>query len=260
MSTAVFMLDLDETFPHLNRPPIVEAVIHWQARAQNALEPDALAHALAARLPQYDTRESIHQIELMAMMTKKEKSPVVQHSKGWQGIRLKSANGNYEAQFTRDGLIFSRRHGYEHWTAFTSAAMEVWKAYLEIAAPIEIQRLGVRYINHLVEATPQTLGDFLREPPTCPSNLPLMEFVYQSTFSVPGHPFGIRVIKVMQPVMPELRQSSGLFIDLDVYTVNAISCESVELALALTHMRWLKNKVFFTLLTDQAVNSFDGSR
>lgn len=259
MSSAVFKLDLDETFPHLNRPPIVEAVIHWQARAQNPLEPESLAQALATRLPQYETREPIQQIELMAMISAKAESPVVEHSKGWRGIRLKSADGNYEAQFTRDGLIFSRRQGYDHWTAFASAASQVWMVYLEIAAPVDVQRLGVRYINHIVGATPQTLGDFLREPPTCPANLPMAEFVYQSTFTVPGHPFGIRVIKVMQPVMPELGQSSGLFIDLDVYTANAISCDTVALESAFTHIRWLKNKVFFALLTDQAVHSFDGA-
>lgn len=35
MAERVFTLDLNETFPRLSRPPIVEAAIHWQARAQN---------------------------------------------------------------------------------------------------------------------------------------------------------------------------------------------------------------------------------
>lgn len=98
-----------------------------------------------------------------------------------------------------------------------TAAKDAWAAYVDIAAPVEIERLGIRFINHLPEATGETLSQFLREPPTCPSNLPLKEFVYQSTFNVPGHPYGIRVIKVKQPSMPEVQQSSGLFLDIDVF-------------------------------------------
>jgi len=83
-----------------------------------------------------------------------------------------------------------------------------------------------------------------------------MEFVYQSTFAVPAHPLGVRVIKVMQS-MHELQQSSGLFLDIDVFSTKAILNESAALDEALAKMRWLKNKVFFTLLTEKAVRSFE---
>jgi hypothetical protein len=32
MAEGLFRLDLNEQFPRLSRPPIVEAVIHWQSR------------------------------------------------------------------------------------------------------------------------------------------------------------------------------------------------------------------------------------
>jgi uncharacterized protein (TIGR04255 family) len=255
MAESVFVLDLNETFPRLSGPPIVEAVIHWQARAQKPLEPAALESTLAERLPQCATREPIHHEELMAMVPGKDASPVVQHRRGWHGIRLKSNDGCYVIQFMRDGLVFSRIKEYEHWESFADAAKKLWREYLDIAAPVETQRLGVRFINHLPAATPATLQDYLREPPTRPSNLPLKEFVYQSTFDVPGHPFGIRVIKVMQPSMPELQHSSGLFLDIDVFSTTAIPNEPEPLDKALTRMRWLKNKVFFNLMTDAAVKS-----
>ena len=90
---------------------------------------------------------------------------------------------------------------------------------------------------------------------TCPSNLPLKEFVYQSTFQVPDHPFGVRVTKLMQPSLPGLPQSSGLFVDCDVFTTRPLdSDEALEDALG--KMRWLKNKIFFTLMTEQAIQSF----
>ena len=56
--------------------------------------------------------------------------------------------------------------------------------------------------------------------------------------------------------MPELQQSSGLFLDIDVFSTTAIANDPGALDEALQKMRWLKNKVFFTLLTEDAVQSF----
>jgi uncharacterized protein (TIGR04255 family) len=254
MAEGVFTLDLSETFPRLSRPPIVEAVIHWQARAQDWPEPEALDAALARRFPRFATRTPFQHVEMTAIVSGEDASSAVR--RGLRGIRLKSDDGLYVIQFTRDGLVFSRTRDYEHWEPFRDAATQAWQVYLDIAAPVETQRLGVRFINHIATATPATLRDYLRDPPTCPSNLPLNEFVYQSTFAVPGYPFGVRVIKVLQPSMPELPQSSGLFLDIDVFSTTAIPNEPGPLGDALTRMRWLKNNVFFNLLTDAAVQSF----
>ncbi len=257
MSSGVFKFDKNDSFRRLTHPPIVEAVIHWQARAQNPLDADSLESKLAEQLPEYGVREPIQRVELMAMVSDKEGTPLVRHKRGWQGIRLKSVDGHYIAQFKSDGLAFSRARDYDHWESFVAAALKAWRAFVEIASPVEIQRLGVRFINHIAAATPENLREYLRDPPTCPSNLPLKEFVYQSTFSVPGLPYSVRVIKLMQPTMPELQKSSGLFVDIDVFTDKAIPNEAPDLDQSLAEMRWLKNKVFFTLLTDQAVESFD---
>jgi uncharacterized protein (TIGR04255 family) len=253
-----FKLDLSETFSRLTRPPIVEAVIHWQARAQNQFEPESLRAALNSKLPEFTSREPLHQVEFEAMVSIEENSPVVKHQKGWLGYRLKSDDGRYVVQFKKDGVVFSRTKEYENWETFTAAAKTIWKVFLELAAPLEIQRLGVRFINHFPDATPETLDEVLDEPPTCPANLPLKEFVYQSSFDVPGHPFGVRVIKVMQPSTPGQPQSSGLFIDDDVFTTELIRDAEDETAVddALTKMRWLKNKIFFSLLTERAIQSF----
>ena len=256
MAQSTFKLDLNETFRRLAHPPIVEAVIHWQAKARNSLELESLRSALALKLPEFPSREPLQLVELMAMVSGQDSAPVVEHQKGWLGFRLTSEDGRHIVQFKRDGVVFSRIKPYEDWAPFATAAKQVWAVFVEIAAPVEVQRLGVRFINHISAATPETLHEFLRDPPTCPSNLPLKQFVYQSVFAVPEHPFGIRVIKLMQPSMQGLPQSSGLFLDCDVHTTRPIAFEEPAVDEALTQMRWLKNKVFFSLLTDQAVQSF----
>jgi uncharacterized protein (TIGR04255 family) len=249
-----FRLDLNETFPQLAHAPIVEAVIHWQARPQHPFAPNTLREELAAKLPEFPKCDPIQQFELSALVSgTPEVEPQVRQQKAWNGFRLTSADGGYIAQFVRDGLVFSRTEPYAHWGEFTTEARRAWQVYREVAAPLEIQRLGVRFINHLKAATPENLADFLREPPTCPSNLPLKEFVYQSTFAVPDYPFGVRVIKVLQP--PGVPQSSGLFLDCDVFTTKPLETDE-EMEEALVKMRWLKNKFFFTLLQPGAISAF----
>ena len=69
MADGVFKLDLNETFPRLARPPIVEAVIHWQARAQKPMEPESLRAALAERLPMYPESTLMQGFGLTAMLS-----------------------------------------------------------------------------------------------------------------------------------------------------------------------------------------------
>jgi uncharacterized protein (TIGR04255 family) len=235
MAMAPFKLNLDEEFPHLSRAPIVEAAIHWQVRAQKPLELGTLRSAFAEKLPDYRLCEPAHQTETAA------------------AGRFMSDDKRHVVQLNRDGVIFSRMQPYQDWHQFAAAAKLVWQAFAASAAPVEIQRLGVRFINRFPTARPETLGDFLREPPTCPARLPLDEFLYQCTFSVPERPFGIRLIKVMLAAAPAER--SGLFIDCDVFSKRPITCEERAVDDALSQMRWLKNKTFFTLLTDRAIES-----
>src|SRR5258706_14035607 len=105
MAESVFTLDLNETFPRLGRPPILEAVSRWQARAQNAFQPDALKQALATRRPNYPQSAAMQGYGLMATLSPADETPVVQHQKkGFIGLRLTSKDGCPIVQFMRDGL------------------------------------------------------------------------------------------------------------------------------------------------------------
>ena len=224
--------------------------------AQNSLEENSLREKLTQVLPQFPKIDAIHHSKLMAVLAGQDAQPKVEHERGWQGLRLTSDDNLQVVQFKRDGIVYSRTQSYHSWDRFMAEAKPAWRAFEMIAAPVEIQRLGVRFINHIPAATPELLPDVLCEPPTCPSNLPLSEFVYQSTFTVPDHPYGIRIIKVMQSATVGMPQSSGLFLDCDVFTTKPLACDESVLDEAPVEMHWLKNKVFFSLLTESVLQTF----
>ena len=252
-----FSIDFSKKFPNLRHAPIVEAVIHWQARASKEWNPDELRAELTARLTDFPVVKVQHHQEIrFEAHIGDESPPQASERTTWQGFRLESPDRHVIAQFTRDGLAFSRLAPYETWESFEAEARRVWAIFVALAAPLDIQRLGVRFINRIDSAKLENLAEYLNEPPSLAAQLPLSEFLYQSKFDVPGHDFGIRVGKTMQPENIVQNQTAGLIIDIDVFTNRPLLCDDGVIGEHLSKMRWLKNHVFFTLLTSKAIQSF----
>jgi uncharacterized protein (TIGR04255 family) len=244
-----------ELYSNLPAAPIVEAVMHWLARASVTWEPDALKQTLAERLPEYpDVRlQHQHQIAIEAQAADSDDQHVTTHSRSWQGLRLQHATEPFVVQFTRDGLAFSRLKPYRDWESFEAEARRLWNVYLELAAPEIIERLGVRFINRIEAADRASLSAYLREPPCFSGLWPLASFLYQSQFDVPGDNLGINLVKTMQPPNANL---TGLILDIDVFTRKPCACDDRAINDYLPKLRSLKNMVFFELLTPAAIETF----
>lgn len=255
MACGVFTLNLGEEFPRLSMPPIVEAVIHWQARPDRKGNLESLQPDLFNRFPGFPKIAPMHAMDLSPRNASVGEPGIVQ-PQGILGYRLGSESSRGSVQVFRDGVAYSLVRGYSHWDSFCRDAVGVWEGFVGLAAPKEIQRLGVRFINHFPTLTVGTLGNVLQESSICPANLSLREFVDQSSFDVPSYEYGVRVIKVLQAPIPGMRDTSGLFLDIEAYTTKAIPNDQTRIDEALKHLRWLKNKVFYSLLTESAIKAF----
>ena len=104
MASDGFKIDPNEPSPHLLAAPIVEAIIHWQARAERQWVPSELQAQLAERLPEYPHRELQHQFEfaLQSVAAENQSHATTTQRSGWHGIRVSTADKLYIAQFTRD--------------------------------------------------------------------------------------------------------------------------------------------------------------
>lgn len=249
----ILQIDLSEEFPHLAAAPIVEAVIHWRARAGRGLPPEELRRQLLQKLPDYPDCRTQHQWEFEAQLTGGSISQNQRHT--WQGLRLTSADKLHIVQFTPDGLAFSRLTPYDKWSGFAVEAGRLWKVYVELAEPAEVQRLGVRFINRIGLNEITEVRRYLAKAPKClePLGLPASQFLYQSLHEVPGHPFQVNMIQTVQPPAPPRTGEWGLILDIDVGTTQALPCDDDVIQKQLAQMRWLKNKAFFSLLTKNAV-------
>lgn len=246
-----------EEFPHLAAAPIVEAIIHFRARASNWPGPDGVREYLRAKMSDYPKCHPQHQLELEAEVAADGTASRQVHHTSWRGFRLTSEDERFVVQFTRDGVAFSRLTPYEHWETFVEKARETWRSFNEFAMPSEVQRLGVRFINRIVLHQPGEVRDYLASPPECLEgiSLPTVDFTYQSQHAVPGHPYAVSVVRALQPPGPK-QSEFGLILDIDAGTTRAVPCDEAVLHEHLRAMHWLKNKVFFNLLLPDATEKF----
>ncbi len=253
-----FTIDFNEEFPHLEKAPSIEAVIHWQASPSKALDPDTLRNELIRHLPDYPICEPQHDVEI-AFGTAVGSSEM-SHRTQWNGFRIRDEK-NHVAQFTPMGAVFSQLEPYEEWESFQTEAMRFWDIFLEIAVPTTIQRLGVRYINRIVLGRNENPSTYLKimQSALADLELPTESFFYQDTYQIPGYPYHVNWVRTIQTqsIAPVDYQPQALIIDIDVFTTNEfIASDRESLIKHLHEMRWIKNKIFFTCITKTALEQF----
>lgn len=254
-------LDMKEAFPHLAAAPIVEAAIQWAARASKPFIQKELQRQLQERLANYPECREQHKLELQAQLSTDGSATHVSRDT-WRGFRLTSADKAQIVQFTRDGIVFSRLTPYQGWSAFEAEARRVWKLFRELASPSEVQRLGVRFINRVNSDKLADIGRLLSAAPKglVRHGLPMTGFLYRNTYEAPGLPFSVNVVQTVQPPAIPETEGFGLILDIDVFTKQAFPADDDILDDHLPKMRWLKNKIFFSVMSKQAINSFKKKR
>jgi len=250
-----FDLNLDEEFPNLTNSPILEVVIHWEAHASKTLEQNFLKENLSKHLPDYSLIQPQYGIEVK-IGTPDEIAQFSQNTQ-WKGFRLENTSTNYVAQFTNIGIAFSRVNSYENWKSFTTEALRIWDIFVELAEPKTIHRLGVRFINRIFLKQDESISTYLTSEPYILSGLEISpkSFFYQDTYQVSGYPYQINLVRTIQSNQTGAGSDQALIVDIDVFT-NEVSSIRENLNQQLAEMRWLKNKIFFSNITDTALNNF----
>lgn len=252
-----FSIDLTEEFPTLKAAPSIEAVIHWVAHASKELEPETLRAELAKRLPDYPILQTQHDMEISATGASDGSSEIF-HKTQWNGFRLQDQDSHHVVQFTPNGVVFSRLEPYEKWEIFTAEALRIWQMFVELAEPKVIERLGVRHINRILLGKDEQPSIYLKmEPYSLPGlNISPENFFYKDTYQVPGYPYSIHWVRTIQPQQSAPLDEQALIVDIDVFTIQLLQLDQDTLTQRLREMRWLKNKLFFSSITDTAIECF----
>jgi uncharacterized protein (TIGR04255 family) len=255
-----FKIDLAERFPHLPCAPIVEAVVDVRAPATTSWNEQRIVTELAPKLHANYVLEVARGQSTRAIPSERENADeLVVGAPGGSGVRAMSADQRQIVQFNRDGYAFSRLSPYQDWERFSSEALRLWAFHAELAQPIEIERVGVRFVNRIA-LPPQHFDfeDYMQAPPSPPHglDLPFVGFFHHDSFMVPGNQYAINLFWTTQTPQDAGVDTVALILDVDIQNLEPFNLDPNMLARRLSEMRWLKNKAFFGSVSRKAIESF----
>jgi len=246
----VMPIDLAETFPHLSKAPIVEAVIAISVVPSVTWDEISLQSELKRLLPDFPKIEPLRKTRLQ-FTPEKQVNPMIEDL-GCIGFKFQSSDNLHIAQFNKEAFVFSRLKPYEDWSQLSGEALRLWAIYYELLKPREVIRVGLRFINRIAIMQERVeLSDYYRHPPDSLKELnwPLAGYLHHDVIRVPGTQHSVNLIKTVQNIAGEI----GLILDIDVFMAKRFEYNELHLKQFLEEMRWVKNKIFFTSLTEKII-------
>lgn len=251
-------IDLTEKFPHLSRAPIVEAVIDFRAKPTAQSEQKQFEEYFKAQFQGFPAVQIHNQVNYQLKLGAAEMPDPAKATTSWHGLVFHSADKLKIAQCQRDGFSFSRLAPYEQWEAFEGETIQLWNKYCVLTKPVEIERIGVRFINRIeIDGKGGDLSDYLVNAPRSWDSFPVpfAGFMHSDTFSVPDTNYLIHVIRALQPG-DAISVKPAIILDTDIFTQTPQKVDDALVKIKLAEMRWLKNKIFFASLAPRLLESF----
>jgi uncharacterized protein (TIGR04255 family) len=138
-------------------------------------------------------------------------------------------------------------------------AKRLYRLYVQLAKPEEINRIAVRYINRLPLSANEVkdFSPFLTAPPPFPQEIDavMIGFLTQVQVKDPGSSIQATVSQTIQPSNDE-PGLIPLILDLDVFEVGTWDPDPGSILKRFSALRMLKNRYFFASITERTVELF----
>jgi uncharacterized protein (TIGR04255 family) len=233
------------------RPPITEAVIEFRLR-------DQLEHALLQKVAARSKRRFAFDEEEYAQTIQfgTQNPPIVGQSV--LGRRLSSDDRADVLLLRPTTLAVSRLAPYRGWEYLQERAQELWDDLRHFAVKPIVNRLGVRFINRIDAPTaegkiPQLVNIFPSYPPV--SEFPPKQSFVQVTLKLDNE---LQVVINSLPTESPVPAHVGWILDIDVSAEGNVPLRDDEIWALLGRMRTAKNRVFESLITQDARRLFEG--
>jgi uncharacterized protein (TIGR04255 family) len=248
--------DLKSSFPTLRRAPITEATIDIQV----SLPPDidleklrAFRRGLEQRFPLVEERV---RAAVSFLMNKAAPPEMTSQGPTPDGLLMRSESEALVVQARLDGFSLNKLAPYAKWDALRGQAQELWTRYLDIAHPLTVNRLAVRYINR-IELQPGV--DFKESILTVPEIAPGVPQGLPEYFMrlVIPHESGATAIVTEASLPPTSHSLPAMLFDIDVFRFTAIPASDFGgIWSILEDLRAYKNVIFFNSITPKQMEKY----
>jgi uncharacterized protein (TIGR04255 family) len=183
-----------------------------------------------------------------------EGEPSFKTSSEQLGFSYRSADEKNVFQVRKDGFSHNRLAPYMEWQSFSAEARRLWSIYREEADPVDIEMIGLNYINELYMPFGVSFENYFKTyievPPELPQVLMGFSFAYQVLL-----PANVGVLQVAQGYGP-FKKPEHTTVILNIQTSRQINrkCADVteaELWEMFEKLRIAKSEAFEACITDE---------
>lgn len=248
--------DLKSSFPTLRQAPITEATIDIQVGLPPDINLDTLRafhQGLEQRFPKIDER--VHsavfvQLDKTAAPDMSSRGPTP------DGLLMKSDEEALVVQARLDGFSVNKLAPYARWTVLREQAEQLWDRYLNIARPVAVKRLAVRYINRIQVQPGVDFKEAILTVPEIASGIPQGLPEYFMRLVIP-HESGAIAIVTEAGLPPSADGLPAILFDIDVFRFPDLGPgEFGTIWTVLEELRAYKNVIFFNSITSKQMEKY----
>ena len=246
------------TSRHLKNAPISEALIGIQFEPHVSLETlNVFAEVVKSK---FDRQTKIWQ-QSFGVEFVQEGDSRTSSEQVVIGTRFDSDERKHVVQAKVNGFTFSKLAPYTDWDEINNAAKEMWGEFLQIAKPVIVTRVAVRYINAL--NIPLPIGDFseyFTASPQVPTSLPqgISAFLQRVVMIDPQTASVAAVTQALEePQAGIISSAVTIFLDIDCFQARQMAPNDDELWATLGVLRVFKNTIFFEHITEKTAKLFE---
>lgn len=247
-------------FPRLDRPPIAEALLHFEATLGEGVTPDQLRTDETPFRDAHPVEQPIQQVKAEFFFGPDAPADPAMHV-GRAGTRYQSEDGGRVAQLTMGGFTYSVVNDYSTWERLVDEALAGFETFQRAVGAAVPVALSTRFINRVELPEGARLGDYLRADFAVPSGVDALLQDFQTRLSFTDRKTGLDAAIALSDGGQREGGGGLVFVDLTAASHHTASWQpgaTVPDAVreTLRGLREMKNRLFFDALTPFALGMY----
>lgn len=237
------------TAKRYSRDPITEAILDFQVKLPPGAAFSDLDRCGNREKKRYPTKETLNLSKgLLALGPELSASATSEQI----GFRFLSSDKKAIFQAHRHGFTFNQLAPYQGWDAFQKEARRLWGIYREVAKPLAIERVAVRFINRIDLPSPTVdLKEYLRTSPEISPELPQLLEGFFMRVQISQEEIRSMLVLNETIVQSPRPNTVSVLLDIDLFRTVDLPQEEAGIWRIIEDLRLQKNKVFEACITDE---------
>lgn len=244
---------------HLKNPPIIEVILDIDCELLPSFQLQSAEAELRDVVGDAYPKTRHQMVQDHKISPQADAPPQISLRSGLQALQFLSVDEKQIVQFRTGGFSFNRLAPYSQLDDYLPEIQRTWEAFIGIAKPVLIRKIGLRTINKIrlpMSDGTVKLDDYIKTGPRLPDeeSLGFVGFLNHHMAAEPAT--GNRVNIVLTTLQAE-KEHLPLILDIDAFRELKTDPFGWQDTLkVLKSLRDLKNRVFKNTLTEQCLDLF----